>query len=207
MREQPPPQKGDTTDKETNDAGTNSYTLFTLDKLIYKIVKHLQVILADDASIKLAELYKYEQSRGGKDGHVIEAVYYQNAHILLHEDPTFRFESHPDGRFTIQLLDTDRSEVPAGTPTLPCPTSPLFCFSTCCGGIECVEAGTKESSTYPPPSTVHHSSKLEICWDALIWYLLLPHHHGPAAKLMQLQMKIEAHCVPEEHQLASIQSG
>ena len=113
-------------------AGTNSYTLFTLDKLIYKIVKHLQVILADDASMKLAELYKYEQSRGGKEGHVIEAVYYQNAHVLLHEDPTFRFESQPDGRFTIQLLDTDRSEVPAGTPwgfhTLASPPPP---FSGC----------------------------------------------------------------------------
>jgi paired amphipathic helix protein Sin3a len=100
-------------------AGTNSYTLFTLDKLIYKIVKHLQVILADEVSMKLAELYKYEQSRGSKEGTVMEAVYYQNAHILLHEDPTFRFESLKDGRFTIQLLDTDRSEVPAGKYNLP----------------------------------------------------------------------------------------
>ena len=95
-------------------AGTNSYTLFTLDKLIYKLVKQLQVILADDASMKLAELYRYERSREGK---VIDAVYYQNAHIILHEDPTFRFESRPDGPFTMQLLDTDRSEVPAGRST------------------------------------------------------------------------------------------
>ena len=93
--------------------GTNSYTLFTLDKLIYKLVKQLQLILADDASMKLAELYHYERSRGGK---VIDAVYYQNAHIILHEDITFRFESSPEGPFTIQLLETDRSEVPAGTP-------------------------------------------------------------------------------------------
>ena len=92
-------------------AGTNSYTLFTLDKLIYKLVKQLQLILADDASMKLAELYRYERSRGGR---VIDAVYYQNAHIILHEDSTFRFESSPKGPFTVQLLETDRSEVPAG---------------------------------------------------------------------------------------------
>ena len=74
-------------------------------------MKQLQVILADDISMKLAELYRYEQSRGGR---VIDAVYYQNAHIILHEDATFRFESQPEGPLTIQLLDTDRSEVPAG---------------------------------------------------------------------------------------------
>lgn len=61
--------------------------------------------------MKLADLYRYESSRGGR---VIDAVYYQNAHIILHEDATFRFESRPDGPFTMQLLDTDRSEVPAG---------------------------------------------------------------------------------------------
>ena len=44
-------------------AGTNSYTLFTLDKLIYKVVKQLQSMLADDLCVKLTELYRYERSR------------------------------------------------------------------------------------------------------------------------------------------------
>lgn len=92
--------------------GTNSYTLFTLDKLIYKVVKQLQAMLADDICIKLAELYRYERSRGGP---VMDAVYYQNAHIILHDDSVFRFESRPDGTFTMQYLEADRSEVPPGT--------------------------------------------------------------------------------------------
>ncbi len=29
-------------------AGTNSYVLFTLDKLIYKLVKQFQALMADD---------------------------------------------------------------------------------------------------------------------------------------------------------------
>ena len=44
----------------------------------------------------------------------MDAVYFQNAHIILHDDAAFRFESTPDGLFTVQLLDTDRSEVPPG---------------------------------------------------------------------------------------------
>ena len=44
----------------------------------------------------------------------MDAVYFQNAHIVLHDDAAFRFESTPDGLFTVQLLDTDRSEVPPG---------------------------------------------------------------------------------------------
>ena len=44
-------------------AGTNSYTLFTLDKLIYKVVKQLQSMLADDLCVKLTDLYRYERCR------------------------------------------------------------------------------------------------------------------------------------------------
>lgn len=92
-------------------AGTNSYTLFTLDKLIYKIVKQLQALLADDTCIKLAELYCYEKSRGAP---VVDGVYFQNAHVILQDDAVFRFEACPDGCFTIQLLDSDRAELPPG---------------------------------------------------------------------------------------------
>ncbi len=42
-------------------------------------------------------------------------MYNANAHVLLHEDTCFRFESQPqDGAFTVQLLEPDRSEVAPG---------------------------------------------------------------------------------------------
>ena len=44
-----------------------------------------------------------------------DPVYNANAHVLLHEDTCFRFESQPqDGAFTVQLLEPDRSEVAPG---------------------------------------------------------------------------------------------
>lgn len=92
-------------------AGTNSYTLFTLDKLIYKIVKQIQQILSDETSLKLLDLYNYERSRRMA---VMDSIYCQNAHVILHEDMTFRFELKQPGDFTMQLLDQDRSEVPIG---------------------------------------------------------------------------------------------
>ena len=44
-------------------AGTNSYMLFTLDKLIAKFVKQLQTLMADDLCSKLYDLFRYEASR------------------------------------------------------------------------------------------------------------------------------------------------
>ena len=42
-------------------------------------------------------------------------MYNANAHVLLHEDTCFRFESQlGDGAFTVQLLEPDRSEVAPG---------------------------------------------------------------------------------------------
>lgn len=38
--------------------GTGSYELFTLDKLSAKIVKHMQLMLQDETTTKLWELYK-----------------------------------------------------------------------------------------------------------------------------------------------------
>ncbi|MCI00262.1 paired amphipathic helix protein Sin3-like 4-like, partial [Trifolium medium] len=43
--------------------GTQSYLLFTLDKLIYKLVKQLQAIASDEMDNKLLQLYAYEKSR------------------------------------------------------------------------------------------------------------------------------------------------
>lgn len=64
---------------------------------------------------KLLELYKYESTRD--PAHFSDAVYNANAHVLLHDDPCYRFEScDADGTLTIQMLDPDRTEVaPGGT--------------------------------------------------------------------------------------------
>ncbi|KAK9905961.1 hypothetical protein WJX75_009654 [Coccomyxa subellipsoidea] len=93
--------------------GTNSYVLFTLDKLIYKLVKLFQTIMSDELGQKLLELYKYESTRD--PAHFSDAVYNANAHVLLHDDPCYRFEScDADGTLTIQMLDPDRTEVAPG---------------------------------------------------------------------------------------------
>eukprot|EP00887_Chlorella_sp_A99_P007276 scaffold2.g7276.t1 len=44
--------------------GTSSYQLFTLDKLVQKVVKQMQLVLADETSARLVELWKYENTRG-----------------------------------------------------------------------------------------------------------------------------------------------
>ncbi|KAL1211316.1 Paired amphipathic helix protein Sin3-like 1 [Cardamine amara subsp. amara] len=85
--------------------GNQSYMLFTLDKLIYKLVKQLQAIVADDMDTKLLQLYEYEKSR--KPGRVIDSVYYENARVLLHGENIYRLEcSSLPSRLSIQLMDS-----------------------------------------------------------------------------------------------------
>ncbi|KAG2333907.1 hypothetical protein Bca52824_005087 [Brassica carinata] len=85
--------------------GNQSYVLFTLEKLIYKLVKQLQAVVADDMDNKLLQLYEYEKSR--KPGRVIDSVYYENARILLHEENIYRLEcSSSPSRLSIQLMDS-----------------------------------------------------------------------------------------------------
>ncbi|KAG7575603.1 Paired amphipathic helix [Arabidopsis thaliana x Arabidopsis arenosa] len=84
--------------------GNQSYVLFTLDKLMYKLVKQLQAIVADEMDNKLLQLYEYEKSR--KSGRVIDSVYYENARVLLHEENVYRLEcSSSPSRVSIQLMD------------------------------------------------------------------------------------------------------
>ncbi|KAL6865182.1 hypothetical protein ACP4OV_016333 [Aristida adscensionis] len=85
--------------------GTQSYVLFTLDKLIYKIVKQqLQAIASDEMDNKLLQLYSYEKSRS--PGRFSDLVYQENARVLLHDESIYRFEccTNPT-RLSIQLMD------------------------------------------------------------------------------------------------------
>ena len=55
-------------------AGTNSYVLFTLDKLIYKMVKQTQAIVADELAMKLVDLHRYEASRSIANSDAVHKV-------------------------------------------------------------------------------------------------------------------------------------
>lgn len=100
--------------------GTQSYLLFTLDKLIYKLVKQvsfflnllvfqvtfyfpffllifccmyffqLQTVVSDEMDNKLVQLYAFEKSR--KPGRFVDVVYHENARVLLHDENIYRIE-------------------------------------------------------------------------------------------------------------------
>ncbi|KAM1303484.1 hypothetical protein ACFX2F_021293 [Malus domestica] len=84
--------------------GTQSYLLFTLDKLIYKLVKQLQTVASEEMDNKLVQLYAFEKSR--KPGRFVDVVYHENARVLLHDENIYRIEcaSSPT-RVSIQLMD------------------------------------------------------------------------------------------------------
>ncbi|KAK4263327.1 hypothetical protein QN277_028757 [Acacia crassicarpa] len=92
--------------------GTQSYVLFTLDKLIYKLVKQLQAIATDEMDNKLLQLYTYEKSR--KPGRFVDRVYHENARVLLHDENMYRIECS-SSRLSIQLMDSghDKPELTA----------------------------------------------------------------------------------------------
>ncbi|XP_010317098.1 paired amphipathic helix protein Sin3-like 2 isoform X5 [Solanum lycopersicum] len=94
--------------------GNQSYVLFTLDKLIYKLVKQLQTVSSDELDGKLLQLYEYERSR--KSEKYVDSVYYEDAHVLLHEENIYRFvcTSSPT-HLSIQLMDdgSEKSEAVA----------------------------------------------------------------------------------------------
>ncbi|XP_071692750.1 paired amphipathic helix protein Sin3-like 2 [Rutidosis leptorrhynchoides] len=84
--------------------GNQSYVLFTLDKLIYKLVKQLQNVTGDEMDNKLLQLYVYEKDR--KLEKFVDYVYYENSHALLHDENIYRFQfSRSPSRLTVQLID------------------------------------------------------------------------------------------------------
>ncbi|KAK7266241.1 hypothetical protein RIF29_18883 [Crotalaria pallida] len=85
--------------------GNQSYVLFTLDKLIYKLVRQLQTVATDEVDNKLLQLYEYEKSR--KPGKINDSVYHANAHVILHEENIYRLHcSSTPSRASIQLMDS-----------------------------------------------------------------------------------------------------
>lgn len=98
--------------------GTGCYTLFTLDKLVFKVVKQLQLIMAEDVGSKLVGLYKYESARG--DHGFSTRAYCANACVLAGDDALFKLELSAKaeekgmGNLSIRTLDESaRTEAPA----------------------------------------------------------------------------------------------
>ncbi|GMH01660.1 hypothetical protein Nepgr_003499 [Nepenthes gracilis] len=95
--------------------GTQSYLLFTLDKLIYELVKQLQIVAADEMDKRLLQLYAYENSR--KTGRFYDLVYHENARVLLHDDNIYCIEcdSISPTHLSIKLMENrhDKPEVTA----------------------------------------------------------------------------------------------
>lgn len=85
--------------------GANSYVLFTIDKLVYKLVKQLQHVVNDAAAMKLWQLHMYEGAR--QMAPYRDSVYLSNACVLLHDEQCFRIVApHPPGSsLGFQLLD------------------------------------------------------------------------------------------------------
>ncbi|XP_024363995.1 paired amphipathic helix protein Sin3-like 4 isoform X2 [Physcomitrium patens] len=89
--------------------GTQSYILFTLDKLIFKLVKQLQAAATDDVMHKLLALNAYENGR-----EAVDAVYYADACVVLHDESIYRFEQRSNpSELLIQLME--HLEVPGNS--------------------------------------------------------------------------------------------
>lgn len=50
----------------------------------------LQSVVGDEIDNKLLQLYEYEKSR--KPEKFIDSVYYENAHVVLHDENIYRFQ-------------------------------------------------------------------------------------------------------------------
>lgn len=75
--------------------GTNAYILFTLHKIISQALKQLQLLLVEETSQKLLQLYAYEGCRISL-GSMSEATYRSNARLLLEGDDCFMMEQQYD---------------------------------------------------------------------------------------------------------------
>ncbi|XP_047053944.1 paired amphipathic helix protein Sin3-like 4 [Lolium rigidum] len=113
--------------------GTQSYVLFTLDKLIYKVVKQLQAIATDEMDNKLLQLYLYEKSRS--PGRFFDLVYHENARVLLHDESMYRFECCSDPtRLSVQLMEYGH-EKPEVTAVSIDPNFSSYLFSDFLSGL------------------------------------------------------------------------
>jgi paired amphipathic helix protein Sin3a len=95
--------------------GAKSYLLFTLDKLIYKVIKQVQLVIQEEPSSKLLHLHDYELAR---DANFNDGIYRANACVLLQDEPCFRLASTEDGKkLMVRYVEMgpERPDMPTGT--------------------------------------------------------------------------------------------
>lgn len=87
--------------------GTAAYQLFTLDKLVSRLVKQAAAILTEEVSSRLVDLWKYENSRSVA---VCDPVHYANARVVTGDEASYRIEHTTDGMLTMQVMEPDKGE-------------------------------------------------------------------------------------------------
>ncbi|KAJ3385626.1 Transcriptional regulatory protein sin3 [Entophlyctis sp. JEL0112] len=87
--------------------GTSAYISYTIDKLVQQIVKQIQVIVQDAASMDLVELYFRDRDKPVSTARQ-ESIYRLNAERLCEDDNLYRLDYHLAPRIlTFQLLGKD----------------------------------------------------------------------------------------------------
>ncbi|KAI9118992.1 hypothetical protein K1719_009667 [Acacia pycnantha] len=86
--------------------GPQSYMLFTLDKLIQKLVKQLQVVANFEVNDKILRLFEYENSQ--KPERLAHLAYLGNARVILPDDNIYRLE-YSSGPCKLFIWLTDRT--------------------------------------------------------------------------------------------------
>eukprot|EP00873_Tetraselmis_striata_P014443 jgi/Tetstr1/434707/TSEL_002534.t1 len=124
--------------------GTNSYVLYTLDKLIYKLIKQLQALLAEELGSKLISLWHYEAARTNVLPGAKEVLYYSNSHVLMHDDMCFRFAIEPgQHKVRVNLLEPNRIEhvrgvaAMSGDEAVECALQEVLKGAELVNGLEC----------------------------------------------------------------------
>ncbi|GAX77506.1 hypothetical protein CEUSTIGMA_g4950.t1 [Chlamydomonas eustigma] len=87
--------------------GTNSYELFTLDKLVGKLIGHMRLMVQDDQTMRLADLFHYELARSGG---MSPLSYHINSHAVL-DDLFYRIRYDDNTRhWKTTLMEPEKPE-------------------------------------------------------------------------------------------------
>jgi len=82
--------------------GIDSFTLFTMDRLLQVLVKQILSIFLEETSSELLNLHHYEAARSKE---FLESIYHNYALKITGEERCFKFKyATPEGEFSIQLL-------------------------------------------------------------------------------------------------------
>jgi len=88
--------------------GIQAYLLFTLDRVILQLTKHLQSLLSEEPSGKLLALFSHHQHQAKSTAEGNRSLYYTRCVEILEDERIFNFEfqkSPVEGDFSIRLLD------------------------------------------------------------------------------------------------------